>query len=315
VSRYRIAVALWAAALFTTSVSAQSQERLVRLRGEVTGGPQDQSTLSIELVDLVKHVPIERTLVSNSGAFEFLNVPHGLYQIRVITQDGSLLRQEPINVNQMTGEISLALNRVGGERPSSGSVSVARLKHKIPSKAKKAFAAAQKRSQSGDSEGAAARLREAIALDPDYLEAHNNLGCRLLSLDRPEEAIESFQRAIELDARAPFAHANLATALLFLRRPAEAELAARQALETDGGISKTRYLLGMSLLHQRKYTREAAQSLRQAEDEFPHARLAAAAVLEHLGEVKEAKMELNTYLSSGAPEKRTEVKAWLSRLK
>ena len=108
---------------------------------------------------------------------------------------------------------------------------------------------------------------------------------------------------------------SIAAALLFLHKPQEAEAAARIAIETDGGISKTKYLLGMSLLHQRKFTREAAQSLRQSEDDFPNARLAAAAVLEHLGEVKEAKVELNTYLATGHEERRTEVKAWLSRLK
>lgn len=247
--------------------------------------------------------------------FEFSNIATGSYQIRVVIQDGTLLRQEDHNVNQMGGDVVIALPDLSSDRPADGSVSVARLKHEIPSKARRAFAAAQKRFEAGDMAGSAERLQEAIALDPDYLEAHNNLGCRLLSLGRTEEAIASFQRAIEIDAHAPYAHANLAVALLYQHRPAEAKTAARLAIETDGGISKTMYVLGMALFNQRKFTREAAQSLRQSEDEFPNARLAAAAVFERLGEVKEAKAELNTYLSTAGAVKQNEVKAWLSRLK
>ena len=313
-SRYSIAAVLWTAGLFVTSLFGQS-DKLFRLRGEVTGGPRDQSGLSVELVDTSHHFPMERVPVSQNGAFEFSHVAAGTYQIRVVTQEGTLLRQEHHSVNQMGGDVVIALPDAPSERPAEGSVSVARLKHKIPSKAKKAFAAAQKRSEAGDAAGSAEKLQEAIALDPEYLEAHNNLGCRLLSLGRIDESVASFQRAIEIDPHAPYAHGNLAVALLQQRRPAEAEAAARVAIQNDGGMSKTRYVLGMALFNQRKFTREAAQSLRQSEDDFPNARLAAAAVLERLGEVKEAKAELNTYLGTEGATKKTEVKAWLSRLK
>jgi len=309
-----VAAAICATAVLATSLFAQG-DRFYRLRGEVSGGPQDQSSLTVELGDVMKHSPTERSAITRNRTFEFHNIAGGTYQIRVVTQDGTILRQEQVNVNQFTGEITLTLPDVQGDHPNSGSVSLGQLKHKVPSKAKKAFAAAQKKTEAGDSEGAIAKLHEAIALDPEYFEAYNNLGCRLLNVDRAPEAIQAFQRAIEIDAHAPYAHANLAAALLFVHQPADAEAAARVAMETDGGISKTKYLLGMSLFHQHKFTREAAQNLRQSEEDFPNARLAAAAVLERLGEVKEAKVELNTYLNTGTPEKRTEVKAWLSRLK
>ena len=313
-SKYRIPAALWAAVLFATSVFGQS-DRTFRLRGEVTGGQRDQSGLSVELVDVSHHLPVERTSLSHSGTFEFSNVPAGSYRVRVVTRDGTILSQEQHEVNQMGGDVAIALPEVPYERPSEGSVSVARLRHKIPSKAKKAFAEAQKRLEADDLTGSAGKLREAIALDPLYMEAHNNLGCRMLTIGRIDEAITSFQRAIEIDAHAPYAHSNLAVALLYQHRSAEAETAARVAIETDGGISKIRYVLGMALFNQRKFTREAAQSLRQSEDEFPNARLAAAAVFERLGEVKEAKVELNTYLNTAGAVRQNEVKAWLSRLK
>ncbi len=313
-SRYRLLAVLWAAALFATSSFAQP-EKQYRVRGEVTGGPQDQSRLSVELVDSNHHLPVEHVSLTQTGGFEFSNVPTGSYLIRVVNQNGTVLRQDNHVVNQMGGDVVIALPDMPSDRPANGSVSVARLKHKIPSKAKKAFAAAEKRLEAKDMAGSAELLKQAVAMDPEYLEAHNNLGCRLLNLGRIEESIASFQRAIEIDARAPYAHANLAVALLQQQRPAEAEAAARVAIQTDGGIAKTKYVLGMALLGQRKFTLEAAQSLRQSEDEFPNARLAAAAVYERLGEVKEAKVELNSYLGTPGALKQTEVKAWLSRLK
>lgn len=306
--------ALWAAALFAGSLCGQ-MEKQFRIRGEVTGGPRDQSGLSVELLDVSHHLPPDRVPLSQNGAFEFSRVAGGSYQIRVVTEAGTVLRQEFYNLNQTGGDIVIALPDVPSEKPADGAVSVARLRHKIPAKAKKAFAAAQKRSEAGDLTGSAEKLREAIALDPDYMEAHNNLGCRMLSLGHTEEAIASFQRAIEIDTHAPYAHGNLAVALLYQHRSAEAETAARVAIETDGGISKIRYVLGMALFNQRKFTREAAQNLRQSEDEFPSARLAAAAVFEGLGEVREAKVELNNYLSTAGAAKQIEVKAWLARWK
>ena len=313
-SRYRITVALWAVTLCASTLFAQP-EKQYRLRGEVTGGSRDQASLSVELVDLAHHLPFGHTLLSQAGAFEFSNVPVGSYQVRVVTPDGTVIRQENHVVNQLGGDVVIALPEMPSGRPAGGSVSVAMLKHKIPAKAKKAFATAQKRLEANDMTGSAEMLRQAIALNPNYLEAHNNLGCRLLSLGRTDEAIASFLRAIEIDARAPFAHANLAVALLQQQRPAEAEQAARLAIQTDGGIAKTKYVLGMALFGQHKFTLEAAQSLHQSEDEFPTARLAAAAVFERLGEVKEAKAELNTYLDTPGAIRRSEVKAWLSRLK
>ena len=313
-SRYFMTVVLCTAGLFANALFAQPDKQY-RVRGEVTGGPRDQSGISVELVDASHHLAVDKATLSQNGVFEFNHVATGTYEIRVVDQDGRVLRSEHYVVNQMGGDITIALPDTTTEKPTGDSVSVARLKHQVPNKAKKAFAAAQKRFEAHDLAGSADRLREAIALDPEYLEAHNNLGCRLLSMGRNEEAIASFQRAIEIDPLAPYAHGNLAVALLHQQRPAEAEAAARVAIKTDGGISKIKYVLGMALFNQRKFTPEAAQVLRQSEDEFPNARLAAAAVFERLGEVKEAKAELNTYLGTAGALRQAEVKAWLSRLK
>src|SRR5262249_49967828 len=58
-------------------------------------------------------------------------------------------------------------------------------------------------------DGDIACFRKAIALDPKYAQAHNNLGIALQGKDQVEEAIASFRKAIALDPKYAIAHNNL----------------------------------------------------------------------------------------------------------
>jgi Flp pilus assembly protein TadD len=90
-------------------------------------------------------------------------------------------------------------------------------------------------------------LRKALEIDPDYMEAHNNLGVRYMALHRFEDAAAEFRGATELDPAAEKAFANLAGALLLLGRDTEAEAAARRAVALDGTSVQGRYVLGRVL--------------------------------------------------------------------
>ena len=56
---------------------------------------------------------------------------------------------------------------------------------------------------------AAAKLKEALALDPDYVLAHSALGVVLQKLGQHDEAIEHAARACELEPRDSFNFAAL----------------------------------------------------------------------------------------------------------
>ena len=92
-----------------------------------------------------------------------------------------------------------------------------------------------------------------MELDPEFMEALNNLGTKYIRMGRPAEAAELFQRATALDPSLPQLHVNLAVALLHLRRPAEAEQEVRKALtgQTDGN-PMAKKILGISLAAQGK---------------------------------------------------------------
>jgi tetratricopeptide (TPR) repeat protein len=73
--------------------------------------------------------------------------------------------------------------------------------------------------------------KQAIRIDPDHVEAHNNLGVAYGELGRYQEAIESYKQAIRIDPDHAEAHNNLGNAYLQLndRDSAPADLSLPQA--------------------------------------------------------------------------------------
>ena len=113
-------------------------------------------------------------------------------------------------------------------------------------------------------------LRRAIALKPDYLEAHMNLGENLRNRGRPDEAIPWFQQAIALRPDYIDAHYCLGTTLLMLGRNQEAVPCLEQAfafapsrLEIRNNLFAALSLSGQFLLSQNKFE-EVESFLRRA---------------------------------------------------
>lgn len=106
---------------------------------------------------------------------------------------------------------------------SAGTISAQRLRHRPPKAARKAYEKAAKLLQNRKAEEAATELEKAISLDPDYAEAHNDLGVAYIRLGRNPEAASEFRRAIALVPGESLPLSNLAWVLSAMRRPAEAE--------------------------------------------------------------------------------------------
>jgi tetratricopeptide (TPR) repeat protein len=85
----------------------------------------------------------------------------------------------------------------------------------------------------GRFEDALHHYRRALALRPDYAQAHNNLGTVLARLGRPLEALDHYEGALRFDAGLTQTHVNWGNAFLDLERYAEAVPHFRTALESD----------------------------------------------------------------------------------
>ena len=99
----------------------------------------------------------------------------------------------------------------------------------------------------GDVTSAIEAYRRAVELRPDYAEAHNNLGGLLASTGAPDEAAAHFRAAIEADPANAGAHFNLAN-LLFARGDAGTAIDHyRAALEAAPDDADTLYNLAVAL--------------------------------------------------------------------
>ncbi len=101
-------------------------------------------------------------------------------------------------------------------------------------------------------------------------EAYNLKGSILVSMDRPEEAIQAFKSALkdELYATPEYAHYNLASVYYQTRQYPEAEQAAKKALEENSHYAPAWSILGQAFLKQGQDKR-AIEAFEQAILEFP----------------------------------------------
>ncbi|OUV60213.1 MAG: hypothetical protein CBC82_08750, partial [Cellvibrionales bacterium TMED122] len=89
--------------------------------------------------------------------------------------------------------------------------------------------------------------RHAIALKPDFAEAHSNLGVTLKELGRLDEAETSYKQAIALKPDLTEAHSNLGNTFKELGRLDDAEASLRQAIALKPDYAEAHSNLGVTL--------------------------------------------------------------------
>ncbi|MBC8166170.1 MAG: tetratricopeptide repeat protein [Bryobacteraceae bacterium] len=262
--------------------------------------------------------PLGSFPVSPGGDFEIYNVSQGNYLMTVRNPSGNAVHSETISVNGHSGRVLIHLPDPGVRivpRPGEPSVSVGMLRHKVPGKARREFERSQVAIERNDPERSLQHLQKAVELDPDYVQAHNNLGSRHMLLGHHEPALAAFLRAAELEPNSSMVQTNLAVAYLTLRNFAAAERSARAGLTFAGDHSKPKYILGLALYAQNKFTAETLALLQSAEAQFPNARFALAAVYHKDGRLQEARDALKSWLKTAPPDKRSAGEALLVRLR
>ena len=64
---------------------------------------------------------------------------------------------------------------------------------------------------------AIAHFQKALQINPDYADAHNNLGSALLRKGKVDEAITHYQKALQINPDFAEAQKNLSNALIQIR--------------------------------------------------------------------------------------------------
>jgi tetratricopeptide (TPR) repeat protein len=91
------------------------------------------------------------------------------------------------------------------------------------------------------------QYKQALQVDPDYVEARNNLGNALFIKGRTSEAIDQYEQAVRIDPDYAHAHNNLGNALVQTGRISEAIEQFKQALRLDPNSADAHNNLGAAL--------------------------------------------------------------------
>jgi tetratricopeptide (TPR) repeat protein len=144
--------------------------------------------------------------------------------------------------------------------------------HKPLRAARKAAEKAEHLAKKKRHDEAIAGLREAVAIDPLYFEAWNNLALELRAAGQTEEAERVLRRLMHSNPEHVLVFTNLASLLYGQHRYAEAEAVARQAMKLHSFSFKANLVLGTILVQEGKWTDDARDKLQYAEVKYPEAK-------------------------------------------
>ena len=118
----------------------------------------------------------------------------------------------------------------------------------VPEKARKLYEKGIAAARNDDTARAAASLKEAVTLYPDFPLALNELGVQYLKLRQIDKAIDVLKEACKLDANSFASRLNLGIALLEAKHEKEAEEQLRESVKQNNNVPSAHMYLGIALL-------------------------------------------------------------------
>lgn len=252
---------------------SQAPEVVSTIKGEL----RSDSTVPfheymVEVGDLGRSTDTRRTEVQWDGTFQLRDIHAGTYTLRVTTLNGELVHQELVTVAPQTGPLTIRLPEPRAKPSAPGTISLTQLRHPPSRKAFQAMEAAQRYSESGQTEKAAEELEKAVRLSPEYADAYNNLAVQHVRMGRFQEACDEFSRAIAIAGPSTSRLSNLAYAQRQLHRFPEAIESARAALRLDPSSAQAHLILGSILAIDPSTRAESIPHLELAAETIPSAR-------------------------------------------
>lgn len=240
----------------------------------------------------------------NSGNFTFTNLGEGTYTVEVL---GDRRLYEPVSevvrlIRSSRVNLMIYLREKAKPRGAEGHmVSAAEFDQKIPPQARKEYEKATGLLRDGRTQAAIERLKQAVAIYPQYLMARNDLGVQFLKLNRLAEATEQFEAAIEINPKAFNPRLNLGIALVKGKKYGEAADHLDVAVSMDSSSASVHLYLGIVRVATDELApaeRELASALSIGGEEYSVAHFYLAAVYMKKGEREPAIRELSAYLNT-----------------
>ena len=144
--------------------------------------------------------------------------------------------------------------------------------HEAPAAARKLASRGEHFSKKKKHDEAIAEFKGALAIDPQYYEASNNLALEYFDAGKPDLAVDTLRKLTKAEPTHVLAFDNLAIILCKSGDYPEAEKVAAQAYKMHPFSYKANYVYGSAMVNQGKWTADAKQSLRYASERHPEAK-------------------------------------------
>jgi Tfp pilus assembly protein PilF len=224
------------------------------IRGTVVMPDGSALSMSVKVTLKVLRGEMTFTITDQQGRFEINNLTSGQYTLEV-DADGER-RFELVTERVLVPRggattfvtIPLKEKRRPERSPADKTVSIAMLDQKVPGPAKREFEHATRLANEGNAVESIAALKRAIAIYPDYLIAHNDLGAQLMGLERFDEAAVELRTAIEIDPKAFNPRLNLGIVLLMQKNFLEALASLDKALSIEPAAPAAHLYAGLVAL-------------------------------------------------------------------
>ena len=189
----------------------------------------------------------------------------------------------------------------------------------VPDKAHDAFTKGMEAHARGDDREAQDDLEQAVAIYPNYVRAHNNLGVLYLKAGLKIKAFVEFSKAVELDPKFAPGYVNQAKISISDGNFAEAEPELKKAIDADPSSFSAMKLLCETEFAQKQYAEFLLMArhihVLTREPEYSDLHLVAADILINQGKKQEAVAEYHMYLDENpASPQAPKVQSLIARL-
>ena len=218
-----------------------------------------------------------QAIPDSGGTFTFSNLAPGSYTVIVNAGDEYEMSREDVFIDS-----DLNLSKMGVRLPpnprrytvmvhlqpkvkaSAGKPGVVNAAlAAVPEKARKLYEKGIAEARNDDTAKAAASLKEAVTLYPNFPLALNELGVQYLKLRQIDKSIDVLKEACKLDPDSFASRLNLGIALLEAKHEKEAEEQLRESLKRNNNVPSAHMYLGIALLRLNKFD-EAQKELEVA---------------------------------------------------
>jgi Flp pilus assembly protein TadD len=304
-------------ALLTVTCACAEGPPRFRLRGRIQPGTRALIRVNGSTT------PFSATALADPGGrFSVKNLPPGTYSIYAYFRRKEVLRTIDIGPGTADQKRRVSITIRAEEAlpvPPRQIHTVSAGDLAVPEKARKLWEEADKRLRKSDVDGAIAKLRESVTLAPKFWAAWNYLGTIYFQTRQYSNAENAFRQSLAVDKNAFEPMVNLGGALITLNRPQEAldynvrSVASRPSdALANSQLGMNYYMLGQLELA-KKHLLEA-QRLDPAH--FSHPQLLLAQIYVRMGNRESAADELESFLlwHPDSP-RRDNVKAAIEKLR